>query len=417
MSPFSSLEIIDPVFYERSGYPHAAWEHLREHAPISWWEPPGMPPFWAITRYRDIEWISTRPKLFLSSPLLAIFPKEQFDPESFPFRAMTKMDPPEHGQYRVLSADRFTPRALEGRRAAIESIVRERLDALEGRSEVDFVTDVAAWVAISVIAEMLGIPPSDRAQLVAWSNATMGATDPEFQEGDARATEDKAIRQQFDYFAQLIAKRRKDPADDLTSTLAAAGLDGKPLPDWELLSYVVVLMIAGNDTTRNAMSGGLLALLEHPRALERLLREPTLLASAVEEMLRWASPVIQFCRTPAEDVEIRGQRIHAGEALCLFYPSANRDREVFDGPFEFRIDRRPNPHLAFGVGEHLCLGANLARLELRILFQALLDRFDRFELAGPVERLRSSFVGGIKHLPVRFGRRPGLTSGKPAAGG
>src|SRR5262249_23830833 len=367
---------------------------LRAHEPVSWWEPPGMPPFWAITRHADIQQISREPERFLSSPMLAIFPREQFDPENFPLRAMTKMDPPEHGEYRGLTSQSFTARSVERWRAVVAEIVDEQLAFAAEREDVDFVTEVAAAVSIFVIAEILGIPRSDWQQLFRWTNQTMGATDPEFQSGAGsvpdgsfpieeikgdegysarvRETESEALRQQFEYFSQLIADRRRDPVDDVTSLLARARLRGAPLPDWELLSYVIVLMIAGNDTTRNAMSGGLLALLEHPSSLARLRRESALLPLAVEEMLRWTSPVVQFCRTPASDVEISGTKVRAGQTLCLFYPSGNRDESVFDHPFEIRIDRRPNPHLAFGVGEHFCLGAHLARLELTALFARLL---------------------------------------------
>jgi cholest-4-en-3-one 26-monooxygenase len=403
MSDRPPLEIIDPLYYERHGYPHDAWAHLRAHEPVSRWEPEGMPPFWAVTRYADIERISREPERFLNSPMLAIFPREQFDPENFPLRAMTKMDPPEHGDYRGLTSHWFTARSVERWRASIESIVEERIALAGEREEVDFVTEVAAAVSIFVIAEILGIPRSDWQQLFHWTNQTMGATDPEFREdASVGETEATALRQQFEYFSRLIESRRRDPGDDVTSLLAHARLHGAPLPDWELLSYVIVLMIAGNDTTRNAMSGGLLTLIEHPDALARLRREPGLLPLAIEEMLRWTTPVVQFCRTPAADVEISGTRVRAGETLCLFYPSGNRDESVFDRPFEFRIDRQPNPHLAFGIGAHFCLGAHLARLELAVLFAKLLERLDTIEISGPVARLRSSFVGGIKHLPVRL---------------
>lgn len=398
-----AFEIIDPLFYERHGYPHRIWAELRAHEPVSRWEPHGMPPFWAITRHGDIQRISRQPELFLNSPMLAIFPKEQFDPENFPLRAMTKMDPPEHGRYRALTAAHFAPRAVERWREPIEAIAEERLDAVAGREEVDFVTDLAAPISVFVIAQVLGIPQSDWSELLRWTYATQAATDPEFQQGSsARETVDGALRAQFEYFSRMIEDRRRSPRKDVASALAHATLDGKPLPDWELLSYVIVLMIAGNDTSRSAMSGGLLALLEHPDALARLQQDGALLPTAVEEMLRWSSPVVQFCRTPARNVDIRGVTVRAGETLCLFYPSANRDETVFEAPFEFRIDRAPNPHLAFGVGEHVCLGAHLARLELEVVFSKLIARLRSIERSGPVARLRSSFVGGLKRLPVRL---------------
>jgi cytochrome P450 len=236
-----------------------------------------------------------------------------------------------------------------------------------------------------------------------WTNQTIGSTDPEFREGrSATETVREGRNALFRYFFELAGKRRAEPRDDIVSVLANAKLGGQPLPPLELLSYYFLLVVAGNETTRNALSGGLLALLENPGELEKLRRRPELAESAVEEIVRWTSPVIQFCRTATEDVELRGKKIRAGQNLCLFYPSANRDEEVFPDPFAFRVDRKPNPHLAFGIGEHFCLGANLARLELRVAFRHLARRLRHVELAGPVERLRSSFVGGIKRVPIRY---------------
>ena len=204
----------------------------------------------------------------------------------------------------------------------------------------------------------------------------------------------------------MTRERQADPRDDIVSVIANAKLDGASLPDRELLSYYFLLVVAGNETTRNAMTGGLLALLENPGEWERLRRDPTLIDSAVEEIVRWTTPVIQFCRTAVEEVEMRGKKIRAGDNLCLFYPSANRDEEIFDEPFRFRIDRKPNRHIAFGIGEHFCLGANLARLELRVMFRHLVARLAECELTGPPERLRSSFVGGIKRMPIRYRLEP-----------
>jgi cytochrome P450 len=204
----------------------------------------------------------------------------------------------------------------------------------------------------------------------------------------------------------MAEERRSNPSDDIVSLLANVKVDGKPLPPFEFLSYCFLLVVAGNETTRNAISGGLLALMENPDQFDRLRRDPSLVDSAVEEIARWTTPVIQFCRTATEDLELRGKKIRAGESMCLFYPSANRDEDVFDDPFSFQLDRNPNRHLAFGIGEHFCLGANLARLELRVIFRQLAERMSQVELAGPVERLRSSFLGGVKHIPIRYRLRP-----------
>jgi cytochrome P450 len=200
----------------------------------------------------------------------------------------------------------------------------------------------------------------------------------------------------------MALDRLKEPRDDLVSAVLHSKIDGEMLPPQNIAAYFNLIVIAGNETTRNATSGGLLALIENPGELEKLRRDPSLIKTAVEEIVRWTTPVIQFCRTTTEDVELRGQKIRKGEAFCLFYPSANRDEDVFDDPFAFRVDRDPNPHLAFGIGEHFCLGANAARLEMQIMFRHLIERLGHVELAGPVERLRSSFLGGVKHMPIRY---------------
>jgi cholest-4-en-3-one 26-monooxygenase len=406
-APRAPLEIIDPAFYAAHGQPHEAWARLRREAPVAWCEPPGMLPFWAITRYDDVVQISRDPERFQNAPRMMVVPEEQFETENFPVRHLLNMDPPVHRDYRFLLSAHFTPRALERKRASVERLVGEILDAVAGRPEIDFVTDVSAVMPIAVIAEMLGLPDEDRALFFRWTNETLGATDPEYQDGSSvRETADRAIKAQMEYFGRMVAERRRRPTGDFIGILANAKLGGAPLPDFELLSYLILLVAAGNETTRNAASGGLLALIEHPAELAKLRRNPALVRPAVEEIVRWTSPVNQFCRTPVADVELHGQRIRAGENLCLFYGSANRDEKVFDAPMAFRVDRQPNRHIGFGIGEHVCLGAHLARLELQALFGALAARLARIEPARPVERLQSSFIGGIKHLPVRLELRP-----------
>jgi len=262
-----------------------------------------------------------------------------------------------------------------------------------------------------VIAELLGVPHQDWEQLFQWTNETIGGSDPEFQQGTStQETLDRARLGLFQYFSDMVAERIKQPTNDITSIVANAKINGQPLPQLELLSYFFLLVVAGNETTRNATTGGLLALIENPDQWARLKKDPSLLKPAVEEIVRWTTPVIQFARTATEDTEIRGQKIKAGESVCLFYPSANRDEEVFEEPFKFDIGRNPNPHIAFGIGEHFCLGANLARLELEAIFRQIVDRMEYAELAGPVSRLRSSFVGGIKHMPIKMKLNPATTS-------
>jgi cholest-4-en-3-one 26-monooxygenase len=404
--PVVGHEIVDPLYYERYGYPHASWEFLRRHQPVAWMEPPGMKPFWAITRYDDVSAISRDPKRWKIAPRIAVFPEVQFDAENPAFRHLLNMDPPEHGKYRNVLSLRFTPKALEPKRAAVAAIVDDALAVLEEQEEADFVEDFAATIPLAVIADMIGLPREDWRLMFDLSNAIIASEDPEFQKGaTTRETIDRAVQTSFDYFRAMVADRRRAPRDDLASALATGEVMGAPIAEWELLSYFVLLLVAGNETTRNATSGALLALLEHRDQLERLRADPGLIPSAVEEIVRWVSPVIQFCRTAVEDVRVGDVTVRSGEAVCLFYPSANRDAAAFADPFAFRVDRQPNEHLGFGIGVHFCLGANLARLELQEILRRLVPRLSGVELAGPVERMRSSFVGGIKHLPIGYRRR------------
>ncbi len=417
-----TIDIIGPDTYAENGYPHAAWELLRREAPIFHWDRGVQNPFYAVTRHEDVVRISKQPKLFRNGPRLAVLiggdpeqtgglPAEAAGEGAVPagqprlIRQLLNMDPPEHGRYRKVSSGWFTPRAIQRLEAEVERITRELLDALAAvEGEADFVHAVTAPLTLSVLADLLGVPREDWELMFRWTNQIAGSADPDYQvAGETQfETVRRARESLFKYFAELGQQRLVEPRDDMVSVIVRGRVEGEPLPPLELLSYFLLLVVAGNETTRNAASGGLLALIENPGELEKLRRDPRLIDSAVEEIVRWTSPVIQFCRTPIEDVEIRGQKIRAGEHLCLFYPSANRDEQVFADPNRFRVDRDPNPHLGFGIGEHFCLGANLARLELRELFRQLVPRLGSVELAGPVERVRSSFLGGVKRMPIRY---------------
>ncbi len=408
LSPDISLEnlnIIGPGHYAKNGYPHQEWAWLREHKPVFWCEHPKTDPFWAITKHADLVQISKQPRLFLNGPRLLVFVNESGMEQSPtpPFRHLLDMDPPVHGEYRVIVSRHFTPRGVRPLGPEIERITRKVLDDVTGRSECDFVTEVSSKIPLAVIAELLGVPHQDWEQLFQWTNETIGSGDPEFQQGATpQETMDRSRLGLFQYFTNMVTERMKHPTNDITSIVANAKINGETMPQLEMLSYYFLLVVAGNETTRNATTGGLLAFIENPGEWQKLKKNPGLIDSAVEEIVRWTSPVIQFARTATEDTEIRGQKIKAGESVCLFYPSANRDEEVFAEPFKFDISREPNPQVAFGIGEHFCLGANLARLELKVIFQQLVERLDHAELAGTVERLRSSFVGGIKHMPIRM---------------
>ena len=402
-----SIDIFSPEAYAARGYPHADFALLRKEAPVFWYPRNEVLPFWAITRHADIVSISKQPEHFLNAPNSIDIPAEPGAAEYELPPTIVSMDLPKHRIYRQLLSRRFTPRALHQLRADIEQIGREIVDGLaEGGldGECDFVERVAMPLPMAVIAWLLGVPREDWNQLFDWTNQAAAPADPDFAGAGEHAgqTRERANSELFAYFAQLIEARRRKPEDDLVSLLGAAQLDGKPLPDHELLSYCMLLIVGGNETTRNATTGGMLALIENPDQLALVQRDPALLKPAVEEILRWTTPIVHMGRTSAHDVELHGQKIRAGDILALFYPSANRDEQVFDEPFAFRVERSPNRHLTFGVGEHFCLGAHLARVELQVVFRHLIERLADAEVAGPIERLRSLFVGGIKHLPIRY---------------
>lgn len=402
----ATLDVVGAEQYERHGYPHAEWAWMRQHDPVFWYERPNVDPFWAITKHADIIAIGKQPQRFLNAPRLAVFTHDLPPPPEGASRHLLNMDPPDHARYRRVASAWFTPRAVRGLDDKVARITREVLDAAATKDAGDFVRDVSAPITIAVIAEMLGVPRRDWELLFRWTNEIIAPQDPDFQRGTVQQTLEQARIELFAYFNDLVNERRARPTEDIVSVVANATVDGAPLPPVELLSYYFLLVVAGNETTRNAMTGGLLALLDHPGEWAKLRQDAGLLDSAVEEAVRWVTPVIQFARTATEDYPLRGKTIRAGQSVCLFYASGNRDEEVFEAPFAFRIDRQPNPHIGFGMGEHVCLGAHLARLELRHAFAQLRHRLEACELAGEVARVRSSFVGGIKRAPMRWRLRP-----------
>jgi cytochrome P450 len=403
--------LIDPGHFAAHGYPHEMWTRLRREDPVHRVEANPEMPFWAITKHADIAWIGKQPDKFLNGPTLLIRTEPRPPGEEMFPKTLIEMDPPRHGKMRKIVSKRFTPGALKRWHGDIERIAKEIVDELleiGSQSEVDFVEKVSAPLPIAVIAWLLGVPRSDWKLLFDWTNRTIGAGDPEYQlEGkDPAETGRQAMIELFQYFAKLVEEKRKKPADDLVTLFATAEVDGEKLAPMDVLAYCLIIVIAGNETTRNATSGGMLALAQHPAELARIQKNPALLPTAIEEILRWTSPIIHFARTATQDVELRGKKIRKGEHLALYYPSANRDEEIFDRPFQFDVARDPNRHLAFGIGEHFCAGAHVARLELEVAFKHLLPRLAEVEVAGKVERLRSNLVGGIKHLPIRYRLTP-----------
>lgn len=401
-----ALDLLTPRRYGERGYPHEEWRALRESAPVCRIEHPSTEPYWAVTTQEWIRSVSTQPTRFTQQPTITVRQRAQ-EGKTPQARTIVHMDPPEHAVYRRVAARTFTPRSIGRFDEAITGIARSILDTelAAGDGVVDFVDTVASWHPLRVISEIMGIHAEDQGDLLRYTNLVLASTDPEFRAGeDIAASVTEGLQGFFGYMGALAADRRACPVGDLASVLAAAEIDGAPMRDTELIAYYLAMLTAGHDTTRNALSGGLLALLQHPEQLAELRStdDREIWATAANEILRWTSVVVHFARTAQEDCTIDGQEIQAGDRLALFYPSANRDAEVYDAPDEFRIDRDPNPHLAFGYGEHYCIGQALARLEIEILLREFLHRVTDCELAGPVQHLSTSFVSGVKHLPLRY---------------
>ena len=403
---FTDFNLVEGVDYATRGYPHPVWEKLRREDPVHWYDRTGGKPFWAITRHEDVIAIGKDPERFISGPRLVLQnqpePEEQFMPPT-----LIQLDPPKHHGYRSMAVKRFTPGRMRKMHPDIDRIAREIVDDLLSMGdeiECDFVEKVSAPLPIAVIAWMLGVPREDWDLLFDWTNRIIGASDPDFQsEGmDASETAQTAMIELFGYFTKLAEEKRKNPGDDLTTLFTQMEYDGKPIPDIDVMTWCLIIVVAGNETTRNATSGGMLAFIQHAEERRRLTADLSLMKPAVEEIVRWTSPIIHFARTATCDVEFHGRKIREGDAVGLFYPSANRDESVFEDPYEFRIDRQPNHHLGFGQGEHFCLGAHVARLEMEFAYKYLLPKIEEVELAGDVERLHSALIGGVKKLPIRM---------------
>ena len=402
------LRLIDPAAYAQLGYPHAEWKALRQQ-PLRHFTPPGWQAYWAITKHADVIEISKQPERFLNGPGMTLIRKRDEDAQGsfMQMRTIINMDQPDHRKYRKVASPWFTPRALGRLDALVESTARLLVDSLGREGECDFVQTIASIHPLKVIARILGVPERDEPFILKITNELFGADDPEFQRSGDVLEHRRALGLDFfNYFTKVGEARRKAPQDDLASVIANAEVDGAPMGVMETMGYFLITFTAGHETTRGGIGGGMLALIENPAQRAQLAKRPDLVPLAVDELIRFVTPVNHMVRTATEDYRLRGSTIRKGDKLMIFYASANRDEEVFDAPDELRLDRHPNPHLAFGVGEHFCLGSHLARKTTGSIFRELIPRLEHVELAGPPQRTASNLVPGLKHLPIRYRIRP-----------
>jgi cytochrome P450 family 142 subfamily A polypeptide 1 len=386
--PFNpEIRLVDGAFYAADPHRHFQW--MREHAPV-YWDATGN--VWGITRYEDVLAVSRDPQTFCNGQGM------RPDTPSLPY--MINLDDPLHKKRRALVNKGFTPRRVAEREPRIRAVCVDLIERAKARRRFDFVRDVAAWLPLIVIGDMLGVTEEAHARLLEWSDEMLGATGSADPSKLARAQD--AFLEYREYQSQVVADRRANPQNDLMSVLVHAEIDGEKLDDEEVLMESLLILIGGDETTRHVISGGMYELLRYPQQRRALIEDATKIATAVEEMLRWVTPIQNMARTATADVTLRGQHIKAGEKLMLLYPSANRDASVFADPFTFNIERAPNEHLAFGYGAHFCLGSSLARLELRVMFEELLQRLPTLELAtdDPPQMRASNFISGIESLPV-----------------
>ncbi len=401
----AEIDLLDLDRFQRLEH-HDMFTALRAEDPVHWTDEPTGPGFWSLTKHADLVTVNRDAEGF-SSEAEGVNIQEMADIDpAFDMRGqmMLMTDPPRHTRYRLLVNKGFTPRMI----GLIEEHLRYRaqviVDKVIESGSCDFVSDLAAELPLQAIAEIMGVPQEERHLLFDWSNRMVGAEDPEYQAAEG-GTEDATLAagELYMYAMDLRQKRAADPRDDVVTKLIGGEIDGDRLTESEFDMFILLLAVAGNETTRNATAHGMHALLTHPDELAKLRANPELMGSAVEEILRWATPVMYFRRQATRDAELRGKQIKAGDKVVMWHISANRDEEVFDDPFRFDIERSPNEHIAFGGGgAHYCLGTNLARMELRLIFEEILERLHDVRFDGEVERLRSNFIGGIKHMPIAF---------------
>ena len=400
MTPKPDINLISPETFAATGHPWEQYAWLRKNAPVYWHDEPNGPGFWAITKYEDVRTISRLPKVFSSYETSVMLP----DPDPMGLYAqrlmMLNMDPPQHDRFKLLVSRGFTPKNAPLLRPKIEELARDIVDAVLAKGECDFVTEIAGRLPSGLIAELMGMPRADGERLYDLTEI-MHTNDDAIAPPEIKMN---AVGEMLGYAQSVADLKRQSPADDLATILVNAEVDGDHLTDEEFQWFFLLLVNAGGDTTRNLLAAGLQLLLDHPDQRTKLMGDlDGLLGSAVEEMLRYCSPVTHFKRTAMQDTVVGGQSIKAGERVVMFYGSANRDEDIFENADTFDVARHPNPHVAFGAGgPHLCLGMHVARVELAVMFRELLTRMPHIEAGGPIERMHSSFIAGVHRMPIKY---------------
>ena len=400
MTPKPDINLISPETFSATGHPWEQYAWLRKNAPVYWHDEPNGPGFWAITKYEDVRTISRLPKVFSSYETSVMLP----DPDPMGLYAqrlmMLNMDPPQHDRFKLLVSRGFTPKNAPLLRPKIEELARDIVDAVLAKGECDFVTEIAGRLPSGLIAELMGMPRADGERLYDLTEI-MHTNDDAIAPPEIKMN---AVGEMLGYAQSVADLKRQSPADDLATILVNAEVDGDHLTDEEFQWFFLLLVNAGGDTTRNLLAAGLQLLFDHPDQRTKLMGDlDGLLGSAVEEMLRYCSPVTHFKRTAMQDTVVGGQSIKAGERVVMFYGSANRDEDIFENADTFDVARHPNPHVAFGAGgPHLCLGMHVARVELAVMFRELLTRMPHIEAGGPIERMHSSFIAGVHRMPIKY---------------
>ncbi len=404
-------KIAYPETYADEKELHDIFTFMRREDPVSWVEPDQFRPFWAITKHEDIIEIEKQNELFINDPRTTLMDiptedaiKEFTGGSHLLVRSLVHMDNPDHQLYRSLTQKWFAPPNLESLKKDIRNIAKEYVNKMvDHGNECDFAKDVAIFYPLRVIMSILGVPKEDEPRMLRLTQELFGGRDEDMIRDESEtSSESNTITDFFEYFNALTEDRRKNPTNDVSSVIANAKINNEQLGHLEAMSYYVIIATAGHDTTSSSTAGGILALIENPDQLSKLKNNPSLMTSAVEETIRWVTPVKNFFRTATQNYDLKDREIKKDDSILLCYPSGNRDEEIFDDPFKFKVDRSPNRHLAFGHGAHLCLGKYLAKIEMEIFYEELFKKIDNIKLNGKPEWVKASFVSGLKSLPIKY---------------